>query len=64
MTCTLLGLTGHIQPETSELLDQSRSFRYQFWLLQQELEDFGKKIKLEMDRSEQSLLRFLEEEGQ
>lgn len=54
--------------ETSELQGQSRAFRNQMLILRRELEEFGKQIKLEVDRSEQTLVRHLaltttEEEG-
>lgn len=54
--------------ETSELQGQSRAFRNQMLILRHELEDFGKQIKLQVDRSEQTLVRHLaptttEEEG-
>ena len=49
--CTLDSLTGHIEMETSELQDQPRAFRTQMLILRRNLEDFGKQIKLQVERS-------------
>ncbi len=56
MRCTLGGLTGLIDEELDELMEQSRPFRHELWTLQQELEDLGKKLKDHVDQSESALL--------